>query len=1001
MSFNPIRPNVRIVGNPSLCYSNINAANYLLSSPLNKFKMRSTREIIRNLFLAVILLVIPFGLILAKSEQGSSAGSDTFAEYKGNGEHQNTSDKQPVSPLGSKEEDTLTYGESNSDTIYYVMDEFEVSSEKDRGYHSANVLAGTRTNQAIIDTPMTISVLNQQLIKDMNLSEIDQISMVVPSIENEGEVFSNNLMRFRGLLVRNQIYEFFTRSAPQNYYNVERVEAIRGANSLVYGQASPGGKANIHAKKALFSNPMYNLQIERGNNELSSIIFDVNNEVSERLALRIMGIRRKQNYDQNFKALEFEGGTLAASYQPTRKTTFEAHFEYFNETRNNPRLVEKDDSHNKGFTGIMANLPMTERIVEFLSKEALEEIINYEDNIISTKNPTQLNIESADDLRRYYSSLTSEKIGITSGPDNIRQSDGFFAFGNLTHLFSENLSLKVSFANETLNGDHRLRLGNLPGISSRENPLSDTTQEPNNGIEYNPENAEPDTMPSPYQKLYWQDQDVDSRIDALRSTVSWKTEILGSKQQILVGLDYDKSTAEVTKYDLIYDDAIVSTTGYWDMRSRVNDYFLLNDEHTALSPGISFNHTADFSQNFNKDASFWEFEKYGEFSNLAGSPTFRPREGDSGYFQLSETQDREILTFATWIAAQGSYLKKRLNTLIGLRFDRIELENSLVSYSKTFDPIDANASNQVDGRDPLRSETKEEFTQVSPTVGALYWLNKNFALFGNYAKSIQSPVGGQIDPIGKSVEPEIGIGYEGGVKFQLLDDKIIGQLIAFYIQKENDNLTRLTTAQLETLYPQSLYPSLYVFNGNRDAFTPIGRQVGGVTVETQGFEADLYYNPTNQLSFFGGYAYTDSSYKDTPLGIADGQRYPGSAFHSANLTARYRFTSGLLKGCYFGGNQKYRSESFYGMLFADVDGDGKDDPVGDDVRGYELWLEDNFQTSLFAGWDGKLKQGRNQPYFNLQFTVHNLFDEVSLINTGNAARFTNGRSFSLRASATF
>jgi hypothetical protein len=89
------------------------------------------------------------------------------------------------------------------------------------------------------------------------------------------------------------------------------------------------------------------------------------------------------------------------------------------------------------------------------------------------------------------------------------------------------------------------------------------------------------------------------------------------------------------------------------------------------------------------------------------------------------------------------------------------------------------------------------------------------------------------------------------------------------------------------------------------------------------------------------------------------------------------------------------------MLFADVDGDGKADPDGDDVRGYELWLEDNFETSLFAAWGGKLKQGRNQPYFNLQFTVHNLFDEVSLINTGIAARFTNGRSFSVRASATF
>lgn len=956
--------------------------------------MCSITKNLKELFLSILLLTIPSLELFSENAQANRSGADEVIGDQ-------TKDPPTEKDDGLTAEETEESDSVYYDSIDYVLDDFVVSAEDDLGYYSANVLAGTRTNQALIDTPMTVGVINEQLIEDMNLSEIDQLGRVVPSIESEGEVFSNNLLRFRGLLVRNQIYEFFTRTAPQNYYNISRVEAIRGANSLVYGQASPGGKANIHAKKAEFNNQKFQLQTEHGNNDLSSTNFDFNRELSDTLALRMMGISRRQNFDQNFKKLEFEGVTLAATYRPNVNTTLEAHLEYFDELRNNPRLVEKDDSHSKGFTGIMANLPMAEDVVDLMSQAALDEIIHFEDRTPSTRNPSQLNIESADDLRLYYRSLTPERIGIISGPDNIRQSDGFFTIASLSHRFSDDLSVKVSFADETLNGDHRLRIGNFPALSSSENPRIDRTQEPNGDIEYNPENPDPDVMPSPYQKLYWQDQDVDSSTEAMRSTLSWKKDIMGSKQQIIVGLDYDKSRAKVNRYDLIYDDSIISDTGYWDIRSRVNDYFLLNDEHTSSSPGIKFNNRADFSRNFNPGTVFWEFQNYGQFSNLPGSPTLRSREGDSGYFQLSEKQNREIQTIAVWVAAQGSYMNRRLNTLVGLRADKIDLESSLVSYSKTFDPVDVSQADRVNNRDPLTSVTNESFTQISPTIGALYWLNRNLALFANYAESIQSPVGGQVDPTGNSVDPETGTGYEGGFKFQLQDEKISGQLIVFSIEKENDALTRLTTAQLESLYPQTLYPSLYVFNGNRDAFTPIGRQVGGITVRTQGFEADLYYNPSRNLSVFLGYAYSDARYEETPLGIADGQRYPGSAFHSANLTVRYQFTDGALKGLYFGGNQKYRSRAFYGMLFADIDGDGRADPSGDNIRGYELWLEDNFETGLFAGWNGQIKKGKNQPYFNVQLTVQNVMDNVDLINTGNAARFTNGRTFSLRVSATF
>ncbi len=126
------------------------------------------------------------------------------------------------------------------------------------------------------------------------------------------------------------------------------------------------------------------------------------------------------------------------------------------------------------------------------------------------------------------------------------------------------------------------------------------------------------------------------------------------------------------------------------------------------------------------------------------------------------------------------------------------------------------------------------------------------------------------------------------------------------------------------------------------------------------------------------------------------------------MIGRYSFYhKGPLRGWYVGGNQKYRSESYYNKLYADIDGDNVPDVTGDDARGYELWLDDHFETTVFVGWSGPLKKipvlkkVPGQPRLNLQFTVNNLFDEVDLISTGLTARYTNGRRCSLRASLEF
>ncbi|MDG1667886.1 MAG: TonB-dependent receptor plug domain-containing protein, partial [Opitutae bacterium] len=226
-------------------------------------------------------------------------------------------------------------GESE-DEDYYTLPEFVVTSERDRGYYSANSLAGTRTNQLIKNTPMTISVVNKDLIEDLNLYGIDDIAGLIASAETEEDGFTNRAVRFRGFRSNFQLFEFMPRQISQNGYNIDRADVVRGANSLIYGQAAPGGKINFLAKTARFDKNRTAFDTSVSDKNLFRVSFDHNQIINDKLAVRVMGVHEEREFNQDFKEKEFNGLTIDATYRPTEKTQIRLHLEGIDEFRNSP-----------------------------------------------------------------------------------------------------------------------------------------------------------------------------------------------------------------------------------------------------------------------------------------------------------------------------------------------------------------------------------------------------------------------------------------------------------------------------------------------------------------------------------------------------------------------------------------------------------------------------------------------------------------------------------------
>ncbi len=53
-----------------------------------------------------------------------------------------------------------------------TLDPYSVVSKKDYGYRATNSTTATGSGEAIIDTPMSISILTEDFLKDKNLTEL-------------------------------------------------------------------------------------------------------------------------------------------------------------------------------------------------------------------------------------------------------------------------------------------------------------------------------------------------------------------------------------------------------------------------------------------------------------------------------------------------------------------------------------------------------------------------------------------------------------------------------------------------------------------------------------------------------------------------------------------------------------------------------------------------------------------------------------------------------------
>ncbi|MEN0107749.1 MAG: TonB-dependent receptor plug domain-containing protein, partial [Pseudomonas sp.] len=206
------------------------------------------------------------------------------------------------------------------------------------GYVAKAASTATKTDTPIIETPQSISVVTRDQITDIHAQNLrDALGYTAGVIATEADDRTTDSFVLRGFQITGNTYRDGMRymgniyDGSQETYGMERIEVLRGASSVLFGQAAPGGIINVVSKLPT-RDELHEIKVESGSNDRNQIATDHGGELSDTLSYRFTALERKSDTttdhvpdDRTFIApsltwqpSEDTSLTLLATYQKSR-----------------------------------------------------------------------------------------------------------------------------------------------------------------------------------------------------------------------------------------------------------------------------------------------------------------------------------------------------------------------------------------------------------------------------------------------------------------------------------------------------------------------------------------------------------------------------------------------------------------------------------------------------------------------------------------------------------
>lgn len=200
-----------------------------------------------------------------------------------------------------------------------------------RGYVAKQSTAGTKSGTPIIETPQAISVVTRDQMDAQAIQNVPQALRYTAGVASEPRGASQSgyekWLYARGFALDEYLDGLKLLSgefgAPQvDPFFLERLEVLHGPASVLYGQASPGGLANLVSKRPT-DTPYHAVTAEVGNNSRYQGSFDLSGPVDKegRLLYRLSGFGRTADTQVDHTKEQRLAIAPSVTWKPTDKTT--------------------------------------------------------------------------------------------------------------------------------------------------------------------------------------------------------------------------------------------------------------------------------------------------------------------------------------------------------------------------------------------------------------------------------------------------------------------------------------------------------------------------------------------------------------------------------------------------------------------------------------------------------------------------------------------------------
>ena len=237
-----------------------------------------------------------------------------------------------------------------------------------------------KTEESIQDVPIAVSAFDEESLEKLQLAGGPDLVKTIPNVSFSKANFGGSYnFKIRGIgadlvaqsgdagvgVHQNDVPLTANRLFEAEFYDVERVETLRGPQGTLYGRNATGGVINVITAKPVFEEFQADAKLTYGNYNTFKAKGMLNIPIGERVALRLAGsLMQRDGYVDNVVTgndiddRDLYGFRATLAFEPTDKLRGWVSYDYFEEDdsrlRSGKQLCDKDP-----FLTSFANIPIS------------------------------------------------------------------------------------------------------------------------------------------------------------------------------------------------------------------------------------------------------------------------------------------------------------------------------------------------------------------------------------------------------------------------------------------------------------------------------------------------------------------------------------------------------------------------------------------------------------------------------------------------------------------